>query len=488
MHAEIAMALLAPGFTAYRRRPRWGVALLVAGIGLPVVVAIAVVTADRNAVALGLDTQLLGTIEIVGVVGIVARLLAVIEVWAAAGRPTRFTRVESAALVAAVAGLVAAGVVVAEIDGARRSVAPVFVNAPDVLFDASVDRSSSGSSSSEVTTTSVETSPVVASVSVDGSPPVDEFGPIDIIAPASTTTTTTLPPRPARPDSGVDRSLLGEVTTVLLLGGDAGPGRSGLRTDTMMLFSIHRPTGRAALISIPRDMRRLLFPPGSALEGRHPYGFDGLTNAVYPVVSSSRSLRDSYRIDGVHPGVVALAQGIGYSLDVTIDDYVLIDMQGFVDLIDAIGGVTLRLTSSLPMPGNIPGAPTQYPDRIGPGVVEMDGTTALGYARSRKADNDYRRAGRQRELLAALAQQVSVTDLALSFGDVAAALGGTLRTSLTPDELADTLNVIGGRTAIVESVGLVPPLVNVTRPDFQAMARIVGAVQLALVTGAASGY
>ena len=81
-----------------------------------------------------------------------------------------------------------------------------------------------------------------------------------------------------------------------------------------------------------------------------------------------------------------------------------------------------------------------------------------------------------------------MTDLALSFGDVAAALGGTLRTSLTPDELADTLNVIGGQTAIVESVGLVPPLINVTRPDFQAMARIVGAVQLALVTGAASGY
>lgn len=482
MHAEIALALLAPGFTAYRRRARWSIALLVAGVGLPVAVAIAVVSADRNAVALGLDTQLLGIVETVGVIGIFARLVALSETWVTAGRPTSFTRVEIAALVAAVVALVAAGVVVAEIDGARRSVAPVFVDAPNVLFDASVDES---------TTTSAQPSPVVATIMpVDEAPVVDDFGSIEIIAPASTTTTTTttLPPRPTRPDSGVDRSLLSDVTTVLLLGGDAGPGRSGLRTDTMMLFSIHRPTGRAALVSIPRDMRRLLFPPGSALEARHPYGFDGLTNAVYPVVSSSRSLRDSYRVDAVHPGVVALAQGIGYSLDVTIDDYVLIDMQGFVDLIDAIGGVTLRLTRSLPMPGNIPGAPTQYPDRIGPGVVEMDGTTALGYARSRKADNDYRRAGRQRELLAALAQQVSMTDLALSFGDVAAALGGTLRTSLTPDELADALNVIGGQTAIVESVGLVPPLISVTRPDFQAMARIVGAVQLALVTGAASGY
>jgi anionic cell wall polymer biosynthesis LytR-Cps2A-Psr (LCP) family protein len=167
---------------------------------------------------------------------------------------------------------------------------------------------------------------------------------------------------------------------------------------------------------------------------------------------------------------------------------VLVDMQGFLDLIDALGGVTVRVTKEIPMPGNVPGAPTQYPDTIGPGLIEMDGTTALGYARSRYGDNDYYRARRQRDLLASLAQQVSLTDIVLSFGAVADAVGGTLRTSLTPDELTDTLNVIGGETAIVESVGLVPPLVNVRRPDFDAMAKILGRVQLALVTGVPSGY
>ena len=73
--------------------------------------------------------------------------------------------------------------------------------------------------------------------------------------------------------------------------GDAGPDRQGLRTDTIMLFSLHTPSGRAALISIPRDMLGLLFPPGSALEARYPYGFERKANSVYPTVSSSSSLR-----------------------------------------------------------------------------------------------------------------------------------------------------------------------------------------------------
>jgi len=301
-------------------------------------------------------------------------------------------------------------------------------------------------------------------------------------------TTSTVPPKPARPESGLSAAELSDVTTVLLLGGDAGPGRSGLRTDAMMLFSLHRPSGRASLVSIPRDLERLLFPPGSEMEARYPYGYTGIANAVYPTVSSLGSLRDAYHVEGVRPGVVALAQGIGYSLDVTIDDYVLVDMQGFLDLIDALGGVTVRVTKRIPMPGNVPGAPTRYPDSIGPGLIEMDGTTALGYVRSRKGDNDFRRARRQRDLLASLAQQVSFGDVALSFGAVADAVGGTLRTSLTPDELTDTLNVIGGETAIVESVGLVPPLVNMQRPDYDAVAKVLGSVQLALVTGVPSGY
>ena len=278
------------------------------------------------------------------------------------------------------------------------------------------------------------------------------------------------------------------MSTILLIGGDAGPGRSGLRTDSMILVSIHRPSGRAALISVPRNLEHLLFPPGSALEQRHPYGFDDIANAVYPRVSSNDALREAYRVDDLRPGAVAIAQGIGYSLDVTIDDYVLIDMQGFLEVIDALGGVTVDVRKAVPTPGNPPGAKHPVPPVIEAGVQHMDGTLALAYVRSRKADTDYHRARRQRDVLAALARQVSLADALTGYSTVTSALGDALRTSLTTEEFTNLLALLGGETAIVESVGLVPPLVKPSNPDYDAMAKVVGQVQVALVTGQPSGY
>ena len=80
--------------------------------------------------------------------------------------------------------------------------------------------------------------------------------------------------------------------------------------------------------------------------------------------------------------------------------------------------------------------------------------------RSRKADTDYRRADRQRAVLAALARQVSLADALSGYSTVTSALGDRLRTSLTTDEFTNLLGLLGGETAIVESVGLVPPLVE----------------------------
>jgi LCP family protein required for cell wall assembly len=465
----IARTVLVPGWDARDRRPRLAIALLAGGVAFPVGLAAVALLSPRNWVALTLDSSFLLWVMVALFTALVSRLIAAAEWWQLrrAESPDRFDVWALAVVLAVSAPFLFGAVAVAR---ARADIAPVFTPAPDgPLFDAA------GTTTSSLAPT---TSPPATSATTVAARPS-----------GTTTTSSTIPPQPPRPRSGIDARRLRDVTTVLLLGGDAGPGRSGLRTDTMMLFCLHRPSGRAALISIPRDLNRLLFPPGSVMGERYPYGFDDMANAVYPIVSSRSELRDGYDdVEGVRPGVVALAYGLGYSLDVTIDDYVLVDMEGFLELIDALGGVTVAVSKAVPMPGNIPGAPTQYPATIGPGVIRMDGTTALGYVRSRKGDSDYQRTRRQRDLLAALATQISFDDVALSFGSVASAIGGTLRTSLTPDELADTLAVIGGETAIVESVGLVPPLVDVNRPDYRQLARIVGEVRLALVTGRASGW
>ena len=268
--------------------------------------------------------------------------------------------------------------------------------------------------------------------------------------------------------------------TILLLGGDEGPGRWALRTDTMILVTIHEESGRIAMISIPRNMYKMKFPPGSAMANEFPKGFPELTNAIYPYVFTHEEVAATYVRGDLQPEAIALASGISYSMNITIDDYVLVNMQGFLEIIDALGGVTLTLDKKLPMPGNVPGAKTQYPPFIGPGEVTMDGTTALGFARSRSGDSDYGRMGRQRQLLAALASQVEGSDILLRFPSLTEIMRWTVRTSLSAGEFSSLVDRLRSGASVKESIGLTPPLINPGNPNFTDITNLIDALQASI--------
>jgi LCP family protein required for cell wall assembly len=274
-----------------------------------------------------------------------------------------------------------------------------------------------------------------------------------------------------------------EFHNILLLGGDEGPGRWALRTDTMILVSVHRDSGRIAMVSIPRNLRGLEFPEGSPMHAEFPKGFDDLANAVYPWVYSHPDVAAQYLRGALAPEAVALATGVAYSMDVTIHDYVLVNMQGFLDVIDALGGVTVTLDKRIPMPGNVPGAKYRYPDLIGPGEVQLDGTLALGYVRSRAADSDYSRMSRQRHLLEQLAAQTSGSEVLLKFPDLAKVMKESVRTSLSTDEFAFLADRLRSGVNIQESVGLTPPFINPGNPDWDGIADLIDALQDAIKTG-----
>lgn len=277
------------------------------------------------------------------------------------------------------------------------------------------------------------------------------------VAPTSTlapttipATTTTLPPMVAE-----------QRVNVLLLGGDAGPGRWSLRTDSMIVVSIDPVTGDTAMISVPRNLTRLPFPPGTALAQRYPRGFTDLANAVYPIVNQHRELAGG----GDDAGAQAIKLGMAQLLGMPIHYYVLVDMHGFVDVVDALGGIELNVPRRVPSPGNPADAKHAVPAWIEAGEQHMDGTLALTYARSRSADSDYQRMARQRCVLGAIATAATPAALATGIPELVGAFGDAVRTDIPRDRLGEFAQLIdrftaAGGLAAVRTLHLAPPLIS----------------------------
>jgi len=257
-----------------------------------------------------------------------------------------------------------------------------------------------------------------------------------------------------------------EYHTVLMMGSDEGEDRLGLRTDTMILAMVHEATGHTVMVSVPRNLTKVEFPPGSAMAEEYPNGFDDLVNAVYEAVELDPELKAAYDDGVTEPGITALMEGLSYSLGVTIDDYVMVNSCGFVKVVDAIGGVTIDLDKELPMPAKLRCSNYRLTPTIGPGETFMDGTKALGYVRSRAADSDYQRMERQRTLLQTIASEIGIGDLLTNFTELANAVKEDVRTSMTVEEARTLLAFLQADDGKFESVGLVPPIVEPGDPDY----------------------
>ena len=245
---------------------------------------------------------------------------------------------------------------------------------------------------------------------------------------------------------------------VLLLGGDAGPGRYSLRTDSMIVVSIDPTSGDTAMISIPRNTPTLPFPPDTPMGQMFPDGFPEIANAVYPFVDARRELGGG----GDDAAAQVMKQGIAQYLGIPIHYYAQVDMAGFVHVVDALGGIDIYVGKAVPSPGNPPGSLHPVPAVIEVGQQHMDGTVALAYARSRSADSDYGRIARQRCVLGAIAATATPMSLALGLPDLLAAFGDAMRTDIPRDRLGEFAGLIsrfdskGGMTA-VRTLHLAPP-------------------------------
>lgn len=261
---------------------------------------------------------------------------------------------------------------------------------------------------------------------------------------------------------------------VLMLGGDGGVDRTGVRTDSITVASIDTHTGRTVLLSLPRNLEGVPFTPGTPMAKRFPNGFDDLLDAVYTYASDDPSVAPK---GAANPGAAVLEQTVGHILGLQIDNYVLVNLGGFRRIVNALGGVTVRVERRIPIGGIGPNGeavkPTGY---IEPGLQKLDGEKALWYGRSRTNSDDYVRMGRQRCLLGAMAHQLNPVTVLRRYQQIATATKDLVATDVPRDRLPALVGLADlVRKSKIRSLQFVPPLIYTGNPDFALIRAKTGA-------------
>lgn len=256
------------------------------------------------------------------------------------------------------------------------------------------------------------------------------------------------------------------LITIALLGSDAAPGRSGDRLDSMAVVAVVPATGASAVFSIPRNTRGFPLPDDlMALWQRHCQ--DGtaweLLNSFYQCMA----LRAPAEVAALYPNAAdpaaaAMRTALGELLGIPVTHHALVNMSGFVSLVDALGGVDvyvaqpIRTRLSPPSPDHS----WQVYD-IPSGMQHLDGAHALAFVRSRTGSSDDERMRRQRCLLASLAGGADVTSVVRNLPAVLRAVEELVTTNIPVQDVPDLLDLVGHLDGGIATVCL-------GAPEFQA--------------------
>lgn len=215
--------------------------------------------------------------------------------------------------------------------------------------------------------------------------------------------------RPEKPESPAQVAQLHGKRNIMVLGVDRRSGDTG-RSDTLFVTMLDTSRNQAALLSVPRDT--LVSIPG--------HGWDKVNHAyAYGGHDLSRKTLENF-------------------LGIQINNYVLVDFQGFIKLVDAIGGVDIDVEK-----------PMQYADpydgenglviNLQPGRQHMDGTTAIQYVRYRDEEGDIGRVARQQKFMKAVFAKLRSTSLLTRAPEIARTLYQSIETDLSVTDLASLL-------------------------------------------------
>lgn len=190
-----------------------------------------------------------------------------------------------------------------------------------------------------------------------------------------------------------------EAISVLVLGVDQRAGDKG-RSDTIIVLTVNPNQKSIKMLSIPRDTRTEIIGKGKQDKINHAYAFGGVEMSLATVENF---------------------------LDIPIDYFVQLNMEGFTDIVDAVGGVTVQNDLDFTHEG------THFPL----GELKLNGEKALKFSRMRYEDprGDFGRQLRQREIIQGVINEGASLSTLTKFGDIFEAFGNNVKTNLTFEDM-----------------------------------------------------
>ncbi|TMU84111.1 LytR family transcriptional regulator [Bacillus sp. BHET2] len=192
-----------------------------------------------------------------------------------------------------------------------------------------------------------------------------------------------------------------EPFSVLLLGVDERENDKG-RSDSMIVLTVNPNKKSVKMISIPRDTLTDIVGHGTRDKINHAYAFGGVEMSMDTV------------------------EGL---LDIPIDYYVKINMEGFEDIVNAVGGVTVNNDLNFSYDGY----------SFKEGQLTLSGKEALAFSRMRHDDprGDFGRQLRQREVIQGVIREGASVSSLWNFDNIFDALGNNVKTNLKFEEMVD---------------------------------------------------
>ena len=193
--------------------------------------------------------------------------------------------------------------------------------------------------------------------------------------------------------------------TVLMMGSDRREGEEQSRSDTLMVAFVDLDQKQIRLLSMPRD-----------------------TYVTIPTTGEQTKINHSY----AYGGVDLVKQTLESNFGIKCDYYMDVDFQGFIDVIDALGGITLDVPRDM-----------YYPDEgidLTAGVQDLDGSKALQFCRFRSdGQGDLGRIDRQQAFLVAMKEKMFSAGTLLKIPDICSAVMENMQTDFTGTQILQIL-------------------------------------------------